>query len=172
MAKWMAVLGALAFALAALLSTPANAQTVLRQDVVATGPAVTLGDFFEGAGEVSGRAVAPAPSAGQTTSFSARFVSAAAAAAGLDWQAPEGMTDIAVRGVRALSRGQAAQAAIRRGDAVTLVYIAPGLQLTARGRALNDAAVGEPVRIVNLQSNVTVEAVVTGPGAASANANP
>jgi len=172
MAKWFAVIGALAFALAALLSSPAQAQTVLRGDVVTAGPAVTLGDFFEGAGEVSGRAVAPAPRPGQSTTFSARFVAAAAAAAGLDWQAPEGVSEITVRGVRASARDVSAQAAIRRGDTVTLVYVAPGLQLTARGRALNDAVVGEPVRVVNLQSNVTVEAVATGPGAASANINP
>jgi flagellar basal body P-ring formation protein FlgA len=172
MAKWFAVIGALAFALAALLSSPAHAQAVLRDDVVAAGPAVTLGDFFEGAGEVSGRAVAPAPRAGQTTTFSARFVAAAAAAAGLEWQAPGGLSEISVRGVHASARDAGAAAAIRRGDAVTLVYVAPGLQLTARGRALNDAAVGQPVRVVNLQSNVTVEAVATGPGAVSANINP
>jgi hypothetical protein len=170
MAKWIAVLGALAFALAALLSSPAQAQAVLRSDVVASGPAVTLGDFFEGAGDVAGRAVAPAPRPGQSTQFSSRFVAAAAAAAGLEWRPPADLSEITVRGAQARSTSGAAT--IRRGDAVTLVYVAPGLQLTARGRALNDAALGEAVRVVNLQSNVTVEAVATGPGAASANVGP
>jgi flagella basal body P-ring formation protein FlgA len=170
MAKWLAVLAAALFAIVALASDPAHAQAVLRDNVTASGPAVTLGDFFQNAGDVAGRAVAPAPRPGQVTAFPARFVEAAAAAAGLSWRAPADLQEIRVTGQRASARTTSAAApAIRRGDTITLVYIAPGMQLTARGRALNDAAVGEGVRVVNLQSDVTVEAVVTGPGAASAN---
>jgi hypothetical protein len=153
-----------------MVSGPAHAQTVLRDPVVASGPAVTLGDFFDGAGPMAGRAVAPAPRPGQTVSFPARFVAAAAAAAGLQWQAPADLTEISVTGARANQRATSSdETAVRRGDTIVLVYIAPGMQLTARGRALNDAAVGEAVRVVNLQSNVAVDAVATGPGAASAN---
>lgn len=146
----------------------------LRERIVAQGPAVTLGDLFENAGEAAGRAVAPSPGPGQTARFSARFVSAAAAAAGLDWTPPEGLDEIVVsrsggRGTGAARvPGAGEEAAIRRGDMITLVYVAPGLQLTTRARALEDGAVGEAIRAVNLQSNVTVDAVVTGPGAASA----
>jgi flagella basal body P-ring formation protein FlgA len=156
---------------------PAYAQDAaarLRGQIVVSGPAVTLGDLFENAGDVAGRAVAPSPAAGQTARFSARFVSAAAAAAGLAWVPPDGVEDIEVtrnggRGAGAARvPGNDAPVMIRRGETITLVYVAPGLQLTTRGRALNDAAVGEPVRVVNLQSNMTVEAMATGPGSASA----
>ncbi|MGE3142983.1 MAG: flagella basal body P-ring formation protein FlgA, partial [Hyphomonadaceae bacterium] len=59
---------------------------------------------------------------------------------------------------------------IRRGDVIQLVNVAPGLQLTTRARTLGNAAIGDSVRLVNLQSNRTVEAIVTGPGAAAASA--
>ncbi len=60
----------------------------------------------------------------------------------------------------------AAPAAIERGETVALVYAAGALTLTARARALSDAALGETARFVNLQSNRTVEAVVEAPGRA------
>jgi flagella basal body P-ring formation protein FlgA len=53
---------------------------------------------------------------------------------------------------------------VRRGDLVTLSYAAPGLTLTARGRAMNDAALGEPVTVLNEQSRRQVEGVADGPG--------
>lgn len=161
----------------ALFGASAFAQDVavsLRPHVVAEGPAVTLGDLFESAGAVGGRAVAPAPAPGQTARFSAQFVAAAASAAGLAWTPPEGLRVIEVtrRGGRGQSAARigadaASPAAVRRGDVVTLVYVAPGLQLTTRARALGNAAIGEPISLLNLQSNQTVDAVVTGPGAAS-----
>lgn len=52
---------------------------------------------------------------------------------------------------------------VRRGDIVTLVYETPGLALSARGRALADAAEGESVSVVNEQSRRTVEGVAIGP---------
>jgi flagella basal body P-ring formation protein FlgA len=58
--------------------------------------------------------------------------------------------------------------AVRRGEVITLVYSAPGIQLTTRARATTDGGVGDTVRLVNLQSNRTVDAVVTGVGAATA----
>jgi flagellar basal body P-ring formation protein FlgA len=60
-------------------------------------------------------------------------------------------------------------AAVRRGETVTLEYAAPGLSLSMRARALEDGAVGDSVRFLNTSSNRTIEAVVTGPGAARAN---
>ncbi|MEO1039621.1 MAG: flagellar basal body P-ring formation chaperone FlgA [Pseudomonadota bacterium] len=57
-------------------------------------------------------------------------------------------------------------AAITRGETVALVFEVGALTLTARARAMNDAAVGETARFVNLQSNRTVEAVVEAPGRA------
>ncbi len=55
---------------------------------------------------------------------------------------------------------------ISRGELVTLVLEAPGLQLSVRARAMEDAADGELARFVNLQSNRTIEALVDGPGRA------
>lgn len=191
------LLRAAAFA-AVLLASGAGAayaQTAvsLRGSVEAAGPAVTLGDFFENAGAAGSRAVAPAPGAGRTATFSPRFLQAAARAAGLDWTPPEGMTAILVtgRGGSGMgapnANGSSAMAArfqnasgpttasgdiaVRRGETVTLVYVSPGLQLTTRARALGDGSVGDSVRLVNLTSNRTVDAVVTGAGAATARVN-
>jgi flagella basal body P-ring formation protein FlgA len=140
----------------------------LKSMIQCSGPAVTLGDVFVNAGDMSGRAVAPAPAAGARATFSARFLAAAAAAAGLEWSPPAGLDKITVMGAGGARVQSAAYTtaapAIKRGDTVVMVYVAPGLQLTARGKALTDAAVGQTVRLTNLQSNRTVEAVVTGPG--------
>ena len=55
---------------------------------------------------------------------------------------------------------------ISRGETVTLVFDAPGIQLTVRARALEDVADGEVARFVNLQSNRTIEALADGAGRA------
>lgn len=171
----------------------AQAPVALRNTIESSGPAVTLGDFFENAGPAAGRAVAPAPGAGRTATFSPRFLQAAARAAGLDWTPPDGMTAVLVTGRggaagvvsprfqstasqnASLQHASASVAsgdiAVRRGETVTLVYVSQGLQLTTRARALGDASIGDSVRLVNLTSNRTVDAVVTGIGAASARAN-
>jgi flagella basal body P-ring formation protein FlgA len=60
--------------------------------------------------------------------------------------------------------------AVRRGDTVVMVYVAPGVQLTTRGKAMNDAAIGQSVKLTNLQSNKTVDAIVTAPGTAAVRA--
>jgi flagella basal body P-ring formation protein FlgA len=106
------------------------------------------------------------------------LLAAAASAAGLDFTAPAGITSVPVvrpGGLRATlppsSGGRAAaDAAIRRGESVTLVYQAPGVTLSMRARALEDGAVGQSLRLLNTSSNRTVDAVVTGPGAARADA--
>lgn len=56
---------------------------------------------------------------------------------------------------------------VQRNQIVTISYRAPGMTLTARGRALRDAAAGEAVSVVNLQSNRTIEATATGPSRVS-----
>jgi flagellar basal body P-ring formation protein FlgA len=166
------VLGALCAL--ALASGGAEAQRVdLKPRIEARGDAVTLGDIFENAGAAGGRAVAPAPAIGSRATFSARFIAAAAQAAGLEWTPPAGFETITVirTGAARLQRATYTVAApvIKRGDLVTLVYVAPGLQLTTRAKAAGDAALGQPVKLINLQSNKTVEAIATGAGSASAN---
>lgn len=158
-----------------LLVSPAFADPVtLRARVEASGPAVTMGDVFENAGEAAGRAIAPAPPPGQVSTLSVQLLSAAASAAGLEWTPPAGLTDVRVvrpGGMRATlpaasGARAAADAVVRRGDAVTLLYQAPGVSLSMRARALEDGAVGQSVRLLNTSSNRTVEGVITGPGAA------
>lgn len=53
---------------------------------------------------------------------------------------------------------------IRRDETVTLIYEAPGLLLTTRGKALEAGAEGDMVTAVNLQSKRTVQGIVTGAG--------
>jgi flagella basal body P-ring formation protein FlgA len=156
-------------------SAHAGPGLTLRNDVESIGPAVTLDDVFEGAGQAGARAIAPAPRPGRTVQLSPAFVQAAARAAGLDWTAPAGLTAIEVRGPGApatssptRSSAPARETVIKRGDLVTLVYTAPGLKLTARARAQTDAKQGEALRLINLSSNRTIDAVAIGPGAASA----
>jgi flagella basal body P-ring formation protein FlgA len=150
----------------------------LRARVEASGPAVTMGDVFDGApANVAARAIAPAPPPGQVSSISMPVLSAAASAAGLEFTPPPGVNDVRVvrpGGARATlpaSSGSraVADAAVRRGETVTLVYAAPGISLLMRARALEDGAVGDSVRFINTASNRTIDAVVTGPGEARAN---
>lgn len=155
-----------------------HAQTVtLRPRVEASGAAVTMGDVFEGApANVAARALAPAPPPGQLSTISMPVLSAAASAAGLDFTPPAGVNSVQVvrpGGMRAtlpaVSGGRTvADAAIRRGESVTLVYAMPGMSLSMRARAMEDGAVGQPIRLLNTTSNRTIDAVVTGPGAARA----
>ncbi len=155
----------------------AFADTVtLRTRIEASGPAITLGDVFDGAGAVANRAIAPSPPAGQISTLSVPLLSAAASAAGLEWTPPPGVSEVRVvrpGGARATlpsttGARTVADAAVRRGESVTLVYQSPGMSLTMRARALEDGAVGQPVRLLNTASNRTIDAVVTGPGAARA----
>lgn len=57
---------------------------------------------------------------------------------------------------------------IARNDLVTVTYAAQGVTLTVTGRAQRDAARGQPVAVVNLQSGRTIDAVAVGPGRAVA----
>lgn len=162
---WMTVCAGFAFA----------DPVTLRTRVEASGPAVTLGDVFDGAGAVSGRAISPAPPPGQVSTLSIPVLAAAASAAGLDWTPPPGLMEVRVvrpGGMRATlpatDRGAVTDAAVRRGQSISLVYLAPGLSLTTRAQALEDAAVGQNIRLLNVASNRTLDAIVTGPGMARA----
>ncbi len=52
---------------------------------------------------------------------------------------------------------------VRRGEVVTLELRRPGLLLTALGRALEDGAQGQVIRLVNLDSERPLRGRVTGP---------
>ncbi len=53
---------------------------------------------------------------------------------------------------------------VQRGQMVTLVFEAPGLTLTLRGKATESGAEGDTVAVLNEQSKRTVQGVVAGPG--------
>lgn len=53
---------------------------------------------------------------------------------------------------------------VAKNQPVLMVLDAPGLALTARGRALEDAGMGDTVRVMNLLSRSVVEAEAIGPG--------
>ena len=53
---------------------------------------------------------------------------------------------------------------IQRNEVVTLVYEAPGLLLTLRGKAVDSGAQGDTISVLNTQSKRTVQGTVTGPG--------
>ena len=53
---------------------------------------------------------------------------------------------------------------VQRNEVVTIVYEVPGILLTMRGKVLEPGAVGDLVSVLNVQSNRTVQATVSGPG--------
>jgi flagella basal body P-ring formation protein FlgA len=52
---------------------------------------------------------------------------------------------------------------VQRNEAVTIVYEAPGLVLTVRGKALDPGAEGDVISVLNSQSNRTIQGTVAGP---------
>ncbi|MFV0623255.1 flagellar basal body P-ring formation chaperone FlgA [Sphingomonas sp. ac-8] len=54
---------------------------------------------------------------------------------------------------------------VRRGEPVTITIRSAGLAIATGGRALASAGAGEMVRVVNLSTNRTLDAVVEGPDA-------
>jgi len=149
----------------------------LRTRVEANGPAVTMGDVFIGApADVARRAIAPSPPPGQMSTISMAVISASASAAGLEFTPPAGVNAVQIirpGGMRATLPASGggrtvADAAVRRGETVTLTYSAPGMALTMRARALEDGAVGDSINFMNTSSNRQIAAVVTGSGQAAA----
>jgi flagella basal body P-ring formation protein FlgA len=53
---------------------------------------------------------------------------------------------------------------VLRGTLVTMQVVMPGMQLTAQGRALQDGALGEVIRVTNTTSNRVVEARIVSTG--------
>jgi flagella basal body P-ring formation protein FlgA len=89
----------------------------------------------------------------------------------LDRIAPNAVTDpkqlVGMTARRPLRDGQMLRlsdvtmaAAVKRGSMVTLVVVTENMTLTAQGRALEDAALGQPIRVVNTMSNKQLTGVV------------
>ena len=52
---------------------------------------------------------------------------------------------------------------VKKGNQVTITYISGPLLMKTVGKALQHGAIGDPVRILNMRSNKTIIAQVTGP---------
>jgi len=53
---------------------------------------------------------------------------------------------------------------VQRNEPVTVIYEVPGVLVTVRGKAVEAGSVGDIINVINIQSNRTVQATVTGPG--------
>ena len=53
---------------------------------------------------------------------------------------------------------------VKRDDNVALVFDAPGIMLTSRGKAVEGGGQGDLINVLNLQSKRTIQGVVTGLG--------
>lgn len=53
---------------------------------------------------------------------------------------------------------------VHRNTLVTIVFSAPGMVMTARGRSLDDGAFGETVKVMNIRSNRIIEGIVQANG--------
>lgn len=51
---------------------------------------------------------------------------------------------------------------VSKGSVVTMVLSTPKMQLTSKGKAMEDASMGEAVQIMNTQSKTVIEATVVG----------
>ncbi|MEM6625402.1 MAG: flagellar basal body P-ring formation chaperone FlgA [Pseudomonadota bacterium] len=88
--------------------------------------------------------------------------------------APERMSDVVGQELRRSYRAGRAfrtsdvrtPAAIKKGEPVTLTYTSAGLRLSVEGKALSDAMPGASLRVMNLYSKRSVEAVAVAPGEA------
>ena len=59
------------------------------------------------------------------------------------------------------------QEVVEKNAAVSVVYEAPGLQLSMRGKAMEAGGLGDSILVQNVQSKRSLQAVVTGPGRVS-----
>lgn len=57
---------------------------------------------------------------------------------------------------------------VAKGSTVTVTFRAPGITLTAAGKAMSEGGLNEPVTVLNLVSYRQITATVTGPGTAAA----
>jgi flagella basal body P-ring formation protein FlgA len=57
---------------------------------------------------------------------------------------------------------------VTKGQTVTMQFSAPGVELTAMGRAMSEGGIGDTVTVQNPASYRMISAVVTAPGAVRA----
>nr|WP_314436435.1 flagella basal body P-ring formation protein FlgA [uncultured Brevundimonas sp.] len=184
----------IASAVSALSAGAALAGPVtLKANPVNADGRVTLGDIFDGADAAAN--VVVAQRSGPSIVMEASQLQAIAARSGLTWDNPNGLRRVAIRRAegsaataaevaaapgaadvqpgfappaRAAYRPSAAQQIIDRNDMVRVTYQVGGVSLSVMGKAMRNAAVGEPVAILNTASNRVIDAVAVGPGQAIA----
>lgn len=182
-AAWVAAVAAV------LAATPAlSGPVTLKAQPVDSDGRVTLGDLFDGAGAAAD--VQVATRAGPSVVLEAGQLQMLARQSGLEWSNPQGLRRVVVRNAALSpavaaaqpaeasatpaaatmtpSRAAAAERVIARNDVVSVAYQVGGVTLTVMGRAQRNAAVGEPVAILNPTSGRMIDAVAIGPGQAMA----
>jgi flagellar basal body P-ring formation protein FlgA len=65
----------------------------------------------------------------------------------------------------------ARQEIVGRGDIVTMMFEAPGLVVSMRGKANEAGAAGDVISVQNLQSKRVLQATISGPGRVTVNSN-
>ena len=60
---------------------------------------------------------------------------------------------------------------VQKGSLVTVVYRSNNMTLTAEARALQNGGQDEPIRVINTQSNRTLQGRVVGPNAVEVGPN-
>jgi flagella basal body P-ring formation protein FlgA len=61
---------------------------------------------------------------------------------------------------------------VAKGSTVTMTFIAPGVTLTATGRAMGEGGIGDTITVQNPVSFRQISCIVTGPGAVRAANSP
>ncbi|WP_296598522.1 flagellar basal body P-ring formation chaperone FlgA [Phenylobacterium sp.] len=85
---------------------------------------------------------------------------------------PDAVIGLAARrplreGAAVAARDVSAPQVVKANEIVTLTYENEGVSLALQAKALGGGAVGETINVQNVTSKKTVQAVVTGPGAAA-----
>jgi len=57
---------------------------------------------------------------------------------------------------------------VNKGATVTMMFEAPGVTLSATGRAMSEGGIGDTVTVLNVASYRQISAIVTGPGTVKA----
>ncbi|MFP4570785.1 flagellar basal body P-ring formation chaperone FlgA [Rhodosalinus sp.] len=135
---------ALALALT-VAAPPLTAETLIATRLIRAQEVIGPGDVILAEGEVPGALTDPAAAVGREAR-------------------------IALYPGRPVMRGQtAAPALVERNQIVSVVYSRGGLKVTAEARALSRAAEGEPVRVMNLSSRMSVTGTVAPDGSVRVN---